>query len=34
MSTRMYDSELEALCKFNEASWHFEGPFWRVDKAW
>ncbi len=34
LTTRMYASELEVLCKFNGASWHYEGPFWRIDKAW
>lgn len=34
LTTRMYASELEVLCKFNGASWHYEGPFWRVDKVW
>lgn len=34
LTTRMYASELEVLCKFNGGSWHYEGPFWRIDKAW
>lgn len=34
LTSRTYASELEVLCKFNGASWHYEGPFWRVDKAW
>ena len=34
LTTRMYASELEMLCKFNGGSWHYEGPFWRIDKAW
>lgn len=34
LTSRMYASELEYLCKYNGATWHYEGPYWRIDKAW
>lgn len=34
LTNRMYASELEYLCKFKGATWHYEGPYWRIDKAW
>lgn len=34
LSSRMYASELEYLCKYHGATWHSEVHYWRIDKAW